>query len=55
MKKNIIEINDGITISVKCDCKKNYAYENDHVQDPALCNCENGKYIASIMDDSVIQ
>ena len=31
MKKNIIEINDGITISVKFDCKKNYAYENDHV------------------------
>ena len=21
---------------------------------PATCNCENGKYLASIMDDSVI-
>ena len=28
--------------------------EKDHVWDPVTCNCENGKYLASIMDDSVI-
>ena len=26
----------------------------DYVSNPATCTCENGKYLASIMDDSVI-
>ena len=26
----------------------------DYVWNPATCNCENGKYLASIMDDSAI-
>ena len=26
----------------------------DYVQNPATRNCENGKYLASIMDDSVV-
>ena len=25
-----------------------------YVQNPATCNCQNGKYLASIMDDSTI-
>ena len=25
-----------------------------HVWNPATCNCKNGKYLASIMDDSMI-
>ena len=28
--------------------------EKDYVCNPATCNCENGKYLASIMDDSAI-
>ena len=28
--------------------------ENNYVWNPATCNCENGKYLASIVDDSVI-
>ena len=28
--------------------------EKDYVWNPATCNCENGKYLASIMDDSAI-
>ena len=32
----------------QCKCKKDYAWN------PATSNCENGKYLASIMDDSVI-
>ena len=40
----------------KCrrECKKHHIYEKDYVWNPATCNCENGKYLASIMDDSVI-
>ena len=28
--------------------------EKDYVSNPATCNCENGKYLAGIMDDSTI-
>ena len=28
--------------------------EKDYVFNPATCNCENGKYLASILDDSAI-
>ena len=28
--------------------------EKDYVWNPSTCNCENGKYLASIMDDSAI-
>ena len=32
-----------------CDCKKHHICEKDYVWNPATC-CENGKYLASIMD-----
>ena len=32
----------------RCECKKHHICEKD-------CNCENAKYLASIMDDSVIK
>ena len=40
----------------KCryEYKKHYICENDYVWNPATCNCENGKYLASIMGDSTI-
>ena len=28
--------------------------EKDYVWNPATCSCENGKYLASVMDVSVI-
>ena len=39
----------------KCrsECKK-YICEKDYFRNPAACNCENGKYLASIVDDSAI-
>ena len=37
-----------------CECKKCHVCEKDFVWNPATCNCENGKYLASIMDDSAI-
>ena len=37
-----------------CGCKKVDTCEKDYVWNTATCNCENGKYLASIMDDSVI-
>ena len=35
----------------QCECKKRRVYENDYFWNPAKCSCENGKYLASIMDD----
>ena len=37
------------------DMTRTYSHlEKDYVCNPATCNCENGKYLASIMDDSAI-
>ena len=40
----------------KCqhEYKKIHVCEKDYVWNPATCNCENGKYLASIMEDSTI-
>ena len=38
----------------QCDRKKCHACEKDYVWNPATCSCENEKYLASIVDDSVI-
>ena len=37
-----------------CECKKHHISEKDYVWNPATCNCENGKYLASIINDSAI-
>ena len=37
----------------RCECKKHIC-EKDYIWNPATCSCENGKYLASIIDDSVI-
>ena len=37
------------------DMTRTYSHlEKDYVCNPATCNCENGKYLASIMDDSAV-
>ena len=38
----------------RCKCKKLHVCEKDYIWNPATCSCEYGKYLASIMDDSVI-
>ena len=37
-----------------CECKKCHVCKKKYVRNPATCNCENGKYLASFMDDSAI-
>ena len=51
--ENVIQINGGIIINVDVS-KKCPAYEKDHVVNPVTCSCENGNYLANIMDDSAI-
>ena len=37
-----------------CECKKHDIYEKDYIWNFPTCSCRNGKYLASISDDSVI-
>ena len=41
----------------RCECKKHYQHhicEKDYIWNSATCICNNGKYLASIIVDSVI-
>ena len=37
-----------------CACKKQYICERDYLWNTATCNCEYGKYLPNIVDDSAI-
>ena len=57
MVENITQIKSGITINADASVKirKNIIYaKKDYIWNPATCCCENGKYLASIFDDSII-
>ena len=38
----------------RCEGKKHHICEEDYIWKPAICSCEDGKYLASIIDNSVI-
>ena len=38
----------------QCECKKHHICEKEYFYNPATCNYQNGKCLASIMDDSAI-
>ena len=38
----------------RCECKKHHICEKYYLWNPSKCSFENGKYLASIMDDSTI-
>ena len=38
----------------RCECKKHHTCEKDYICNPATCSCNNGKYLANIVDNSVI-
>ena len=46
---------DQWTNNDKCqyECKKRHVYEKDYIWNPSKCSCENGKYLASVIVDSV--
>ena len=54
MEENVIEINGGTTINVDVSVKKPLVREKDYIQNPSVCSCKNGEYLASIMNDSAI-
>ena len=38
----------------QCECKKHHISEKVYIWNPATCSCKNGKYLANIIDNSVI-
>ena len=52
IEQNVIQINGGIKI--KSILKKHHVCEKEYVWNPSTCICENGRYSASVMDESVI-
>ena len=37
----------------RCECKKHHVRKKN-VLNPSACNCKNGKYLSSIMDNTAI-
>ena len=37
-----------------CECKKHHICEKDYIWNPSTCSCKNEKYLANIIDNSVI-
>ena len=35
-----------------CECKERHVCEKDYIWNPSACNFENGKFVASMMDNS---
>ena len=50
----MIQINRGITVNVDVRVKNIIYVKQNHIWNPSKCSCENGKYLASIMNDSAI-
>ena len=58
MAESLIQIISGKVVkikSVKKKKKKSIIYlKKDYIWNPPICSCENSKYLASIIGDSVI-
>ena len=54
MEENIIQINDRSTINVDVSVKDAMYVKRYYFWNPSTCNCENGKYLAGIADNSAI-
>ena len=54
MVENVIQIKNGIMINAEASVKNIIYVKKDYIWNPATCSCKNGKYLASIIDNSVI-
>ena len=54
MEEIATQIKNGIMINVDVSAKKTCICEKDYIRNPSTWSCENGKYLATIIDDSVI-
>ena len=54
VKVNVIQINGGIVINVNDSAKSAVYVKNYYIWNAATYSCKDGKYLANIMNDSVI-
>ena len=54
MGENVIQIENRIMISVHANVKKHHMCEKDCIWNLSANSCENGKYLAIIIDNTVI-
>ena len=54
MEENVVQINGGIMVNADVSVKNSCIWKKYYFWNPSKCICENGKYLASIMDDSTI-
>ena len=55
VEENVIQINGGIAINVDVSVKNIIFVRKNYIWNPATCSCKNGKYLTSIIDNSVIK
>ena len=53
MEQNIIQINAGIKTNVDVSVKIHHICEKEYLLNPSTCIIENGKYLASIMNEII--
>ena len=54
MVENVIQIISRIMIQEDASAKGNIYIKKDYIWNPFTCSCQSGKYLASIIDNSVI-
>ena len=54
IEENVTKINGEVTINVNVSGKIIIYVKKDHIWNPATYSCKNRKYLASIIDHSVI-
>ena len=54
MVESVIQIKNGIMVSVDANLEKHLICAKYYIWNPATRSFENGKYLASIIDDLVI-
>ena len=54
MEKRVIQFNGGIIINIYVSVKNVIMSKRLYLEYPSTCSCENGKYLASIMDNFTI-
>ena len=47
MEENVIQIKSGTTVNVNASVESIIYGLKKYILNPATCNCENGKYLAS--------
>ena len=52
MVENVIQTKIGIMINAGVRLK--HIFEKYYIRNPATCSCKNSRYLASIIDNSVI-